>query len=1166
MQRRSDSKLLFSPSDLTRYMDSPFASWVTRFNLENPALAIPKEDSPDELVILQERGLEHEARFLQQLEESDQQVRTIQTEGRAKDDMAAETLEAMRAGHDVIFQAYLRSGSFAGYADFLYKVPGPSALGEHHYEPWDTKLALSVKPYFMVQLCCYAELLEEVQGLRPGHLGVILGDGRQEPHRTADFFFSYQAVKDGFLAQMAGDFSAEAEPPLPQAGADHKPFGSYAEDILLGLDHLSQVAGMRRRQTAKLEEVGITTMTALAETSLQRVPGLRDDIFERLQEQASLQVGSRGLERPLYRVLPPPEGNPIHGLGRLPPPARLDVFFDMEGFPLAPGGLEYLFGVTTRGAAGLEFKAFWAHDKVQEKRAFEAFIDWVIARWQDDPAMHIYHYAPYEVTAMRKLMGEHATREDEVDQLLRRGVFIDLYKVVREGLRVGEPSYSIKNLEHLYWHAREGEVQSGGASIAQYHHWTVSGESADISTSPLLEAIHDYNRDDCDSTLALYDWLRARAGEAGPDDGGGGEGGGDGGGDPQDGAEDEPEPEPDPEPELSEEVLARRALRAQILATVPDDVAQNGTDDERLSWLLGELLEFHRREEKPMWWRRFDRLEKSADELAEDADCIGGLTRRASPPVALGRGSVAYWYDFPGGQETKISVGSKVILREAPELRGTIAVQEMDSTGPGLLLKLGRTALSELAAGGPPHEISLLPRESSRAGPLKDTVFEVISAWHEGGTLPPALEQFLRRRAPSLSGGQQLVRQAGESASQAAVRLTCCLDEATLCVQGPPGAGKTYTAARMILAALASGKRVGVTSNSHKAIQNLLTACCKAAREAGTTVQGVKVDSNPGKPFFEKNPEVTAVKPAQVEGLLGQGTLLVGATAWTFARPELAGSFDLLFVDEAGQVSLANLVAMSRATSSMVLLGDQRQLAQPIQGTHPGDTGLSALNYLLQDQATISDELGIFLDKTWRLHPDICAFISDAFYEGRLGQVDQCAQRAVVAAAASEADLPRGTGLRFIPIVHEGNTVGSEEEASEVARLVDHLLSCRFTEDGGASDRPIQLSDILVVAPYNVQVGKLQHALPAAAQVGTVDRFQGQEAPVVILSMSCSDLQDAQRGAAFLFDPNRLNVALSRAQALAIVVASPALGNPACASLEQLRLSNLFCRITYEAR
>lgn len=1139
--------LLYSPSDLTRFVDSPFASWATRYNLENPSLAYPKDEDTEEMKLLQDRGLAHEAEFLRQLEASDQSVCVIEPEGRQPDDLAAETLVAMKQGHDVIFQAYLRAGVFQGYADFLFKVPGRSELGEHHYEPWDTKLALSVKPYFMIQLCCYAELLETIQGRRPSNVGVILGDQQREQHRTTDFFFAYNAIKEAFLEQMAGDFSAEAASPVPEAGAEHRPFNDFVDEHLIQIDHLSQVAGITRRQIDRLAAVGISTMTELADCKAAKIPGLQDELLERLKEQAKLQRDSKGRDRPLYRVVVPDEARRAHGLARLPQPSPLDVFFDMEGYPLAPGGLEYLFGATTRGSEGLAFRAFWAHDKVMEKRAFEDFIDWVTERWRTDPTMHIYHYAPYEVTAMRKLMGEHATREDAVDDLLRNDVFVDLYQVVREGLRVGEPSYSIKNLEHLYWEARDGEVQSGGASIVQYYNWTQSGESDDIDESPLLKAIHDYNRDDCDSTLALYDWLLERSVETGivP-------------------VEAVAEPDEAEAPELPEDVVARRELRAEILAGLPENVTQDGSPDERLCYLLAELLEFHRREDKPAWWRRFDRLGRPAEELVDDSDCLARITRTTDPSVLLGRGSVACWYDYPSQQETKIRPGSPVLLHAAPDIGGSITVDEMDRSTARLRLKFTKGALSDLSDQVPPSAATLIPKESSRAGKLKTALMEVISTWHETGELPPALGQFLRRQPPSLTPGQQYQQEAGETASARAVRLTTQLNTATLCVQGPPGAGKTYTGARMILSALKTGKRVGVTSNSHKAIQNLMGACRDAAEKAGVGLRAAKVDPNPKSAFFETHPEIRPAEAKDVAGLLDGGVGLIGATAWTFARPELADAFDILFIDEAGQVSLANLVAIARSSANIVLLGDQRQLAQPIQGSHPGDTGLSVLDYLLQDHATIPDELGIFLDQTWRMHPDICDFISDAFYEDRLGSVEKTRGRSVVVSGATRSSITTGTGIQYLPVNHHGNTVGSQEEVERVTQLVQDLQQCGFTEDAGATHRPLRLEDILIVAPYNVQVSRLKEALPSGARVGTVDKFQGQEAPVVILSMASSDVRDSPRGAAFLFDPNRLNVALSRAQALALVVANPGLAAPGCTSLEQLRLGNLFCRVVRE--
>ncbi|MEC9073286.1 MAG: TM0106 family RecB-like putative nuclease, partial [Myxococcota bacterium] len=798
-------------------------------------------------------------------------------------------------------------------------------------------------------------------------MGVILGSRDEVRHRTADFFYAYRAVKAAFFQQMAGDFSPDAPLPFPEPGLDHRPFGSYAKDVLLKMDHLSQVANITRNQIQHLEAVGVHTMKGLGTCTLAQVPGSSNDVLQRLREQADLQDRSRDLDQPLYRVLPPTPEAPMRGLARLPPPSDLDVFFDMEGYPHYEGGLEYLFGATHVEDDQLAFQAFWAHDTAQEKVAFEAFIDWVWDRWTRDPTMHIYHYAPYEVTAMRALMGKHGTREDHVDALLRNQVFVDLYKVVAEGLRVGEPSYSIKNLEHIYWRAREGEVTDAGASILQYYLWMESGEPTDIDRSPLLKDIYDYNKDDCDSTKALYDWLREEA--TGADI-------------PYAGAVDPDTDLVDDEPALPEAVLARLALRKRLQDALPQDPADLEEEPWRVHQLLTELLEFHRREKKPTWWRMYDWRDKSHAELAADPDCLGDLVRMHRAPEKVKR-SMGFWYSYDPGQETKLDHrGNRdVSLLDHPDVGG--AIEELRPDRGEVLLKLGTKALNQLEDREPPSLISLYPRPPSIPPGVERALTDVIQAWEEDERLAPALRSLLFRRPPG-RGEDPLVAD-GADPSDEAVRIGVSLGGATLCVQGPPGAGKTWTGARMITALLRAGKTVGVTANSHKAILNLMRGCCEAAREQGDVLECVKVGGSGNDPFFQQFPHARHGKAGEVADLVDDGVGLIGGTAWTFARPELTHRFDVLFVDEAGQFSLANLVGISRCTTDMVLLGDQRQLAQPIQGSHPGETGLSALDYLLQDHVVIPAELGIFLDRTWRMHPDLCAFVSDAFYEGQLG-------------------------------------------------------------------------------------------------------------------------------------------------------------------------------------
>ena len=327
----------------------------------------------------------------------------------------------------------------------------------------------------------------------------------------------------------------------------------------------------------------------------------------------------------------------------------------------------------------------------------------------------------------------------------------------------------------------------------------------------------------------------------------------------------------------------------------------------------------------------------------------------------------------------------------------------------------------------------------------------------------------------------------------------------------------------------------------------------------------IKVGGDDGDEIFD-NINVEYRKGAQAcLGELDDGPLCVGGTAWFFCHETLAPSdefepLDYLFVDEAGQVSIANLVGMSRATKNIILMGDQMQLGQPIQGSHPDDSGRSILEYLLADEATIPPDLGVFLPKSFRMHPAVCELISEQVYDDRLKSAI-VTERHVV--NVPDDILPSGSGVHFLPVDHEGNTQGSEEEVAVIKDLVGKLLGREYwPEQHGGKNRKIGLNDILIVAPYNYQVNLLKAALGKDARIGSVDKFQGQEAPIVIVSMCASDASESPRGIDFLFSKNRLNVAISRAQALAIVVGSPTLAQTTTANIEQMALVNFFSAVT----
>ena len=291
-----------------------------------------------------------------------------------------------------------------------------------------------------------------------------------------------------------------------------------------------------------------------------------------------------------------------------------------------------------------------------------------------------------------------------------------------------------------------------------------------------------------------------------------------------------------------------------------------------------------------------------------------------------------------------------------------------------------------------------------------------------------------------------------------------------------------------------------------------------------------------------------------------QRSCVIGTTAWGFAREDLKDEFDFLFIDEAGQVSVANLVAMSQSTRNIVLLGDQMQLGQPTQGTHPKDSGLSILDYLLKDSPTIQPEMGVFLETTYRMHSKVNKFISEAIYGGQLHADPDNNKQVIAVPEDYHGLLDFEAGIKFIPVEHEGNTQASDEEVVKINEMVQALLGRIFTDKHG-KQRSITLNDILFVAPYNHQRNKLQETLGPEARVGTVDKFQGQEAPIVFFSLCTSDASESPRGIDFLFDKHRINVAISRAQAMAIVVGNPKLITTPTSNVDQIRKVNVLAKL-----
>ena len=730
---------------------------------------------------------------------------------------------------------------------------------------------------------------------------------------------------------------------------------------------------------------------------------------------------------------------------------------------------------------------------------------------------------------MRRLMGRYGTREEEIDQLLRGRVFIDLYRAVKQGIRASVESYSIKRLEPLYGFERTVDLRDAGSSIAAFETWLELG--GDVDDDPdILKRIEGYNRDDCVSTWMLRDWLEERrvelAGEL---------------------REDLPRPLPESGEageELAEVLAETAAVAAQLTDGLPDEESARSLE-ERARWVLAQLLHWHRREEKSTWWRYFHLMQDLDDEdrIAE-RDTLGGRV----PEGAVGqeKQSVIYRFRFPP-QEHKIVVGSAPHDPATGKSAGTV-VSISDETST-VDLKKGKKS-------EPPVPTSLVPLEHVGTGILRDSLLRVGKWVAENGIDTPgdyrSGRDLLLCRGPRLEGqyGSTLV-ESDESTEDAARRIARRLDEGYLAVQGPPGSGKTTVGADMIVDLVAAGKRVGVTANSHKVIGNMLEKVAKVAENKGVTAEIAQRVGSEGDSVYEGVTRLGSNEEAQQA--LKQGEVqVVGGTPWLWSRVEMTRSVDVLFVDEAGQMSLANAVAVSGAALSLVLLGDPQQLDQPLQGVHPPGADRSALAHVLGTRQTMPPELGLFLPDTWRLHPDICEYTSEAFYDGRVSCRSGCELQQI-----SGAGSLTGSGIRLISVEHKGRDSEAPEEAEEIARVILELLDSggQWTDVDGL-DHPIGLEDVLVITPYNAQVSAITEVLPGV-RVGTVDKFQGQEAPLCIYSMTTSSPEEAPRGMEFLYSLNRMNVATSRARCVAAVVASPGLVRVRCRTPRQMQLANV---------
>jgi uncharacterized protein len=1122
--RYEDGGLQLSAGDLVGFLS---CRYLTTADLRVAAgeAAAPKVWDPM-LEVLAERGVQHEQAYLAHLEKQGLKLERIGGVGIDAASSSA-TMDAMRSGADAIVQAALSDGQFTGRADVLLRVDTPSALGDWSYEVVDTKLARETKGATILQLSLYSSLLAKAQGLEPERMHVVSPWREFEPEswRVADFAAFFRRVLSE-LGSFLGIEGGEPIYPEPNAHCDVCRWREICSERRRQDDHLSLVAGITKLQRIELVEHGVSTTAGLAAMPLPldwKPERGSAASYAKVREQARIQVESRKSGELKFELLPVEPG---FGLTNLPEPSAGDVFLDFEGDPfVGEHGLEYLLGYHLRGDDGeWTYAGHWAVDREQERAAFERFIDFAIDRRERHPGFHVYHYGGYEPGALKRLSGRYATREDELDDLLRGKVLVDLLNVVRQGVRAGVESYSIKRLEPLYAFQRATDLPDANLALRRVETALELGEGE--IDAEAKAAVESYNRDDCVSTRALRDWLEKERQSLVA------------GGTPV------PRPEPG-EAEAGDNVAAWLARIKPLVDTLTADVAADvaeRTREQHARWLLAHLLDWHRREAKAGWWEYFRLSDLAADDLMDERAALSGLefveTVGGTAKCPVDR------YRFPP-QEADVRPG-KSLRRIGGEPFGSVEDVSLEDLTIDIKKRQDSAAM---------HPDGAFVHEHVGAEPMQESLVRlaeyVVANGIEGDGPHRAARDLLLRNAAVLSDGSPF-RRDDETTLQAAVRVAGLLGSGTLPIQGPPGTGKTFTGAHMICELARLGKKVGIVANSHEVIRNLINCVRKVAHEVGVDVQCVQ---KPKETEPDSDRLRIARKNADVFTALNLDCQVAAGTAWLWSTPEAFESVDVLFVDEAAQMSLANVVAVAQAAKAVVLLGDPQQLDQPTKGSHPDGTEASALDHVLQGRQTIDPEEGLFLAETWRLHPEICAFTSEVFYESKL-QPKAGLENQAIAPGAGIGE----SGLRYLPIDHAGNRNCSSEEAAAVAALVQQIIASGATwTDRELAMHPITLEEIRIIAPYNAQVFEIQKLL-SGAKVGTVDKFQGQEAPIAIYSLATSSHADAPRGMEFLYSLNRLNVATSRARCVSILVASPAVFEFECRTPRQMQLANAFCR------
>jgi predicted RecB family nuclease len=1114
----TDGQFFLAATDLSNHLSCDHLTQL-EFKASLGEIKKPSYRDPS-LDVLIQRGQQHEAAYVKFLVQKGKKV--IDLKGQSP----KATINAMKQGVDVIVQAQLADEPWGGIADILLKVDKESNLGNWSYEIQDTKLSQNTKAATILQLCLYTDLLSVSQGTMPEKMYVVKpGESfPTEAYRFAEFQAYYRLVKKKLEQIIVSGEQPTYPDPVEHCNICR--WWQVCDKKRHSDDHLSLVAGIRSLHIVELQRQEIQTLEQFAKiVKLEKPERGNKETFVRKQSQAKVQLDGRYKNKLLYEILPMEAGR---GFNRLPEPNEGDVYFDIEGDTYyEDGGLEYVLGCAYRENGNLIYKRIWSTNRVEEKKAFAEFMKFVSARWKRFPKMYIYHFAPYEPTAIKRLARVHALFETEVDDLLRAERFIDLHSIFKEALLASVESYSLKELEKFTKYVRKVDLHDASVSRKSVE---VALELRDFKSIPkeTVQLVEGYNEDDCLATESLHEWLENLRNDLS-----------------KSGKEfQRPELGTGEATENVQQLDTRsQALFKALTENLPED-RSTWDEEQKVKWLLAHQIEYFRREDKSAWWEFFRVHELEHEDLLDERKAITGLEFVSVLPKEGKERNQTHRYRYPP-QEISVDEGDELIEVKGEKLGSVKSISLVNDT-----IDIKKTAKSVDI-----HPYAVHVSERVDPGALATSLMDLAGAVDDsdlGHSWPyHASKDLLMKRKPKLLDGKEgAYPLPSEGPVDTAVRIALNLDKSVLAIQGPPGTGKTYTGAMMIIALVKAGKKIGITAVSHKVIRNLTEATIQLARQQNVKISFVHKITEESDNLPDEIIEVD--KSDKARAALNEKKVVCG-TAWLWAEDNSREVLDYLFVDEAGQMSLSQVLAASRASKNLILLGDPQQLEQPQKGSHPEGSDIAALTYLLDGHPTMPEGNGLFLGVTRRLHPAICEFTSELFYEGRLTSLLGLEKQVVSGNTPFD-----GAGLFYVPVEHRGNQNKSSEEISAIAHIVSQLILTGKWTNATGETKPLIKEDILIVAPYNAQVSALIEKLPDM-RIGTVDKFQGQEAPVVIYSMTASSVEDAPKGMPFLFNPNRLNVATSRAKSICILVASPKLLEPECHTIDQMRWANGLC-------